>query len=356
MTKTIATLFSCGGGFDLGALAAGYTPVFALDFDAKALASYILNLGNHAVCADVRGYDFTGIKANHLHVSPSCKSSSSANKNRGETLFDVECALAICKALIQINPDTFTLENVVQYVNMQPFDSKTNAFHKVLEQLQKLGYKYQYKTLNAADYGVPQTRKRLILLASKHYYPTFPEPTHSKPSEQQSLFELPDWISWYDAISDLILTLKKTDLAPWQRKAFQKELLIKSGLIGEDRDFGLSTLSPLLSDCPVFTLKAGQYPRIALIEKVGARSDRPLRQIDQHSPCPTLKALGQDGHWQQWVIQNEVEILQSDIRCLARWQSFPEWYQFPKSRPVACSLIGNSVAPLLAQRIMETFK
>lgn len=353
MTKTIATLFSCGGGFDLGALAAGYTPVFALDFDAKALASYILNLGNHAVCADVRGYDFTGIKANHLHVSPSCKSSSSANKNRGETLFDIECALAICKALIQINPDTFTLENVVQYVNMQPFDGKTNAFHKILEQLQKLGYKYQYKTLNAADYGVPQTRKRLILMASKHYYPTFPEPTHSKPSEQQSLFSLPNWISWYNAISDLIPALKKTDLAPWQRKAIYENTLFH----GTSKGNNFKEVHTVSSTCPAFTLKATDYkglPKIALIEKVGARGDRPLRQIDQHSPCPTLKSL--DGRtWEQWVIQNEVEILQSDIRCLARWQSFPEWYQFPKSRSVACSLIGNSVPPLLSQRIMETF-
>ena len=313
MKLKLATLFSCGGGFDTGAIAAGCTPVFALDSDRKALASYAANFGNHAVCADIRGYDFEGIEADHLHASPSCKAASTANSKGGETDFDTDCARAVSRAIAQINPQTFSLENVAPY-------RKFESFQIILRELHSQGYQVIYRTLNSADYGVPQTRKRLIVLATKRGYPRFPEPTHSKPTQQKTLFELPDWVTWYEAIADLIDSLKETDLALWQQKQIEQSAFL---------------------------------PRIALIEKVGARSDRPIRTISNKFPVPTLKALGQDGHWEQWVIKNGVKVFQSDVRCLARWQSFPDWYKFPESRPVACSLIGNSVPPLLAQRIME---
>lgn len=347
--KTIATLFSCGGGFDAGAKAAGYTPVFAIDNDPKPLASYTANFGDHAVCADIRGYDFTSIKANHLHASPVCKGFSNANPSKGETQFDIDCAKAVCRGIEQINPDTFSLENVVAYAN-----AESKSFELIVECLYVNGYHFNYRTLNAADYGVPQTRKRLILLASKEKYPLMPLATHSKPTQQKSLFELPDWVTWYEAIADLIPTLKETELAPWQQRAFEKEKLIKHGLIGEDKVNGFSRLDPVLSDCPSFTLKSSHFPRIALIEKVGARSDRAMRTISDKFPVPTLKAI-EGRTWEQWVIQNGVKFYQLNVKCLARLQSFPDWYIFPQSRPVACSLIGNSVPPLLAQRIMETF-
>lgn len=352
---SLGTLFTCAGGFESGAVAAGYTPVFGLEIDPKPAEVYRQNFGDHLVLADVRDYDFAGIKSDHLHASPSCKTSSTANKDRGETQFDVDCALAVCRAIAQISPDTFSLENVVAYKTMKPLDGKTNAFGKILEQLYRLGYKYEYRTLNAADYGVPQTRKRLILIATKQGYPVFPAPTHSKPTQQKSLFELPDWVTWYEAIADLIPTLKETDLAPWQQKAVSESTLFS----GRTKGSGFLEVLTSPIDRPSFVIDASVHkgmPKIALIEKVGARSDRPLRQISNKFPVPTLKALGQDGHWEQWVIKNGVQILQTDIRCLARWQSFPEWYQFPTSKPVACSLIGNSVAPLLAQRIMEAIK
>jgi DNA (cytosine-5)-methyltransferase 1 len=332
MPTKVATLFSCGGGFDCGAIAAGCEPVFALDFDHKAVDSYRQNIGDHIVHADIRGYDFTGIRADHLHASPSCKNASAANSKAGETDFDLDCAKAVCQAIKQINPKTFSLENVVPY-------AKFESFKLILKTLCSLSYKAEYQTLNAANYGVPQTRKRLILIAAKHGYPQFPEPTHSKPTQQKSLFELPDWVTWREAIEDIVPTLNETNLAPWQQRQVESSTLFHGrSRTGDNFDSCISAHKGL--------------PRVVLVEKVGARSDRPLRLIPDHSPIPTLKALGQDGHWEQWVIQHGVRVLQTDIRCLARWQSFPPWYQFPKSRAIACSLIGNAVSPLLAQKIM----
>ena len=397
--QTLGELFCCGGGVGLGGKAAGLVPTFALDCDPVAVKSYQTNLGDHAICADVRGFDFREVKVkiNILHASPSCKTSSNANPDRGETQEDIDCALATCRAIDYFISDTFTLENVVPYRN-------TNSFKLILAQLIKSGYKYKYCTLNSANYGVPQTRQRLILIATKRGYPVFPMPTHSKPSSQKTLFDLPDWITWYEAIADLIPTLEKTELAPWQRKFFEGTTLFhgtsrgddwqeaftlpdkapaftikasenkgfpKIALVGDERSSFLNPVSleekrpPQILDksVPAFTIKSNNhYPKIlcpanclALIEKAGARADdvRGLRTIASNLPVPTLKALGQNGHWQQWVIQNGIVFLKASIDCLARWQSFPSSYQFPEKKANACSIIGNAVPPLLMQRVFE---
>jgi len=326
----IATLFSGGGGFDAGAIAAGYTPVFAIDNCPRAAAAYRVNFGSHIVVGDICGQDFSGIIADHLHASPVCKNFSAAKTGAAESDFDLACAAAVCRAIEQIKPRTFSLENVGGYKN-------SDSFLMILTLLKSLGYNPAFRILNSADYGVPQTRKRLILLGKLGDRPRFPDSTHHKPTTQQGLFPEGEWISWHDAIADLIPTLKQTDLAPWQRLRVERQEAYSVG-----------------RGCISFGTSANAaVSKICLIEKVGARCDRPLREILKESPVPTLKALGQDGHWEQWVINYGVKILQANTGCLARWQSFPNWYQFPIARDKACSIIGNSVPPLLAQRILE---
>jgi len=339
----IATLFSGGGGFDVGAVAAGLTPVFAIDNCPKAAAAYRVNFGNHIVVGDICVQDFSEVKADHLHASPVCKNFSTAKTGAEESDFDLACASAVCRAIEQIKPRTFSLENVRGYAN-------SASFLMIVTTLKSLGYNPAFRVLNSADYGVPQTRKRLILLGKLGDRPRFPETTHQKPTPQQGLFPEPEWISWYEAIADLIPNLKETDLAPWQRLRVEQDCLVSS----HSRSHGWSEAQHVDRSKPSFVIDTNSsLHKICLIEKVGARSDRPLREILSDRPVPTLKALGQDGHWEQWVIAHGVKILQTDINCLALWQSFPGWYELPTARDTACSIIGNSVPPLLAQRILE---
>ena len=73
-----------------------------------------------------------------------------------------------------------------------------------------MGYFWTYDHVNAADYGVPQTRRRLILRASRGLLPFLPEPV--------------PWVGWYAAIEDLIPTLPESKLAPWQLARLPAEL------------------------------------------------------------------------------------------------------------------------------------
>ena len=343
---TIATLFSGGGGFDAGAVAAGLTPVFAIDNCPKAAAAYRVNFGNHIVVGDICIQDFSEVKADHLHASPVCKNFSTAKTGAAESEFDLGCASAVCRAIKQIKPKTFSLENVRGY-------AKSASFLMILTTLKSLGYNPAFRVLNSADYGVPQTRKRLILLGKLGDRPRFPETTHQKPTPQQGLFPKPNWVSWYDAIADLLPNLQETDLAPWQRFRVDHDCLVSSHN-RINRGSENQEVHSVDREKPSFVIDTyATPPKICLIEKDGARSDRDLREILSDRPVPTLKALGQDGHWEQWVINYGVKILQTDINCLALWQSFPGWYELPTARDLACSIIGNSVPPLLAQRILE---
>ena len=99
------------------------------------------------------------------------------------------------------------LENVWGYRNFV-------AFGVILKCLAREGYRTDYWHLNSANYGVPQTRKRLILVARLDGRPRRPEPTHSK--NPGAMFGLKKWVGWYESIKDLIPTLPESQFAPWQ--------------------------------------------------------------------------------------------------------------------------------------------
>jgi DNA (cytosine-5)-methyltransferase 1 len=312
-----------------------------------------------------------------------------ANANRGETDFDYECAQAVCKALEQIQPGTFTLENVEGYLG-------TDSLIKILQKLGSMGYQILSKVLNAADYGVPQTRKRLIVMASKRSRPNLPIPTHTKNPDvsQIDLFNtqpLMSWVSWYEAIADLISTLKESKLADWQIKALPEEIR-ESFMIDCRTSQGAFSMTTKGKDDPRFTItgtqlkgmpkvflihptdqrtmpirdesepsftvttnKGGNQTKILLIENTGARSDRPLQYKEENEPSWTIRAMGQDSHWHKANVLERGKVYLINTRCLARLQSFPDSYILPERNSVAGMILGNAVPCLLAQRIMEAF-
>ena len=192
----LGTYFSGGGGVDWGLRNAGLTPVWAVELEADIAAVYERNFGHSPIVADVRTIDPSELPSvDWFHASPVCTRASVANVNGEESEIDISTAAAVSRALEALEPPFFTMENVVQYRNFQ-------SFKNILATLEKLGYFFTTDNVNCADFGVPQTRKRLIVRASRGLLPPLPAPVR--------------WIGWYEAIEDLIPTLPESQLAPWQ--------------------------------------------------------------------------------------------------------------------------------------------
>lgn len=224
----LRTLFSGGCLFDIGAQMAGYAHLDGWEIDPK-IAAVAQQNGFDVRVADVCDVDYVPLPfANHLHASPSCKNASQANQKgkdeNGELLpretpQDLAAADAVCRAIAAHQGETFSLENVWGYRTF-------GSFEKIRVALRDAGFSYDYWHLNSADYGVPQTRKRLILIARRGLCRIQrPSPTHR---EGGDMFH-PPWVGWYAAIEDILHTLPPTKSAPWQMKRLPAEL--RDGLL-----------------------------------------------------------------------------------------------------------------------------
>ena len=312
--KTIATMFSGFGGVDSGFKSAGYTPVFAIDNNPDTVSVYIDNFGNHCLEKDVCEFDYSRVNADHLHASPSCKEFSAANHRGHETELSMLCAHAVVKAITQIAPQTFSLENVKSYV-------KSKSFALIRRSLREMGYACNVTVVNAKDFGVPQSRERLILRAWKK------ELRRPKPlSLQKKVLQ----IGWYDAIADIIPTLKPQPLNKWQLAS-----LVEQGV--------------------------DQTNLTALVSKDGSRKKKGFANtfaliVPPDKPCPTLKAMGHDQHCQQYSIIISGEGYRISTEAIALLMSFrPDSFKFSGINYKDCMGLGNAVPPLLAQAIAESF-
>ncbi|PIP73041.1 MAG: DNA (cytosine-5-)-methyltransferase, partial [Candidatus Lloydbacteria bacterium CG22_combo_CG10-13_8_21_14_all_47_15] len=145
-----------------------------------------------------------GIKASEIDIivgGPPCQAYSTVGKRliddpRGKLFQEYY------RVLKEFNPKLFLFENVKGLLSMQCGE----LLKTIILLFESLGYNVQYKLLNAADYGAPQIRERVVIIGSKLQTNfQYPEPTHYNPEEMPSLFnkKLKPYLTLEEAISDL---------------------------------------------------------------------------------------------------------------------------------------------------------
>ena len=345
MTKTVVTLFAGGGVGTLGAVAAGYTPVGAVEYAPEIAEYYALNVSPLVTVANVEDVDprpYAGIDL--LMASPVCTRMSVANANRGETDVDRIAAEGVCRWLRDARPKRFVMENVTQY-------RVSDSCKSILKTLDELGYFWAADNCNSANYAVPQTRRRLIVRAALDMLPALPAPT--------------PWVGWYAAVANILGTLPESRFADWQLKRLPENFRADAGdsaLLLEGDAAGDRPPTCRTSAQPCFTIKTSSGGRVhrAWLTPCGTSAEPFLcgvqgegGQINRSAgtPAPTVTTAHDAGKYRALLEQGHVVAMTP--RALARFMSLPDSYNLPDSRTLASKIIGNGFPTLMAQRIIE---
>ncbi len=311
--------FAGFGGVDL-ALRDFNFDVIGVEVDDKISEVNRMNGGNiiTADILDIEPRNYIGY--NLMHFSPPCPSFSIANYKSSETEEDVVLAKRIAQFVISSKPQYFTLENVGMY-------RKSQSWNIILEVLLGQGYGVNFWYLNSADYGIPQTRKRMIVIARRdRQKPIRPIATHwnySEHKDQLSLFDmLPKWNGWFEAVRDLIPELPDNRFTEWEYgellKVFGKQLFMKVLIINY---YNHRELIIREGNWPIFTIVSkGIRPRMKMI--TGNQN-----QVVSITPC-----------------------------CLARFQDFPDWFKLPESKTLAYKGIGNAMPRGIYKAVLNSLK
>lgn len=144
---TYGSLFTGFGGADIGAIDAGLTPLWGVEYDAKIAAVANGNLGDHIHTTNILDCDPADFAAvDVLHASPPCPSFSAAKANGAETALDIALAQKVADFVTTLRPGIFTLENVWAYRN-------SKSWRLIEDALYGAGYWLNIEHVNCADFG-----------------------------------------------------------------------------------------------------------------------------------------------------------------------------------------------------------
>ena len=302
----VVSLFSGAGGLDLGFIQAGHTVVWANDVDPDAVATYRRNIGDHIVLGDIKDIDTEQIPACDIVVGGfPCQGFSVANTKRNTLDERNQLYKEFLRVLEAKEPKYFLAENVKGILSL----GKGEVIKGIVNDFEQTGpgYHVEYRLLNAADYGVPQTRQRVIIVGVRKDLGRvfeFPRPTNSKTGEGG----LPKWVTVQEAIG---------------------------GYPDPDEP----------NDIPNHT-----YSKY----KVIARNFTGHRITDANKPSPTILARGNGGGG-VCAIPHYNGLRRMTARESAEIQTFPRDYVFIGRLNSCYRQIGNAVPVLLAKSLAAQF-
>ncbi|WP_147532300.1 DNA cytosine methyltransferase [Bacillus marasmi] len=333
----VVSLFSGGGGLDIGFKKNGFKTVFATDFwdvACKTLATN--NVSKNVLCADVREIDFNWIKLREHKIDvviggPPCPPYSQTRHyltHKKNGFEDENSGFAVpeyFRAVKELDPKVFVFENVDGFM----FKTHQEALEFVKEESKELGYKISFRVVNSANYGVPQTRKRFICVGVKEELPDFdfPEETHAEKQEGNKL----PWVTCGDVMAEFD---NITEEEMNQRPGAKHYDLLKDIPPGDNYLF--------------YTEKRGHPDPVF---KWKSRYWTFLLKLSPNRPSWTIQASFSNNqgpfHWKNRFLR---------IEELKRLQTFPDDYHLEGDFKDQWRQLGNAVPPLLSSVIAKSIK
>lgn len=346
-------LFSGAGGLSLGLAKAGWTIALAVDHDEKALQTHRHNFPGLALAKDLSDVAercalhamLTGVEVDLLAGGPPCQPFSRAGLSKIRSLVAAghrdqddprrELWRAFLDIALALRPRALLMENVPDMALGDDF----SVIRKMTDALEGVGYHTQLILIDAWRYGVPQYRKRLILLArrdAEHF--SWPVQRDSPPTLREVISDLP---SLGQTIGARMLPYTGGDnLSEFARRMRDGML---EGFVwdhmtrpvrDDDREiFRMMDSSTLYGDLPV---EKRRYSADTFDDK--------YKKLDWDSRSRSITAhIAKDGYW--YIHPSELRTL--TVREAARIQTFPDRFRFAGTRSDAFRQIGNAVPPLL---------
>jgi DNA (cytosine-5)-methyltransferase 1 len=375
---TVADLFSGAGGLSAGFRAAGYEPTFALDKDEDSCTTYEKNFGfapEHASITDFEPGDLAGKLADVDVIlgGPSCQTFSTQGRRfkwadpRDERTKLWRHMLAVVD---EVRPRAFLLENVPGLSHKGlAYEKDGKAKGQIVTHFKKLRYTLRASILLAADYGVPQLRRRLFVVGVEDGVEfDFPDPTHLGAWRRDGLEKWEQERIRRGLLRHLTLGEATGDLPPLRtgkhppdqylrdaETAYEK--LMRVGWKGALRDHEVGELGEAHLALVRHVPPGGTWrdiPPHLLPERFqgGMRrtdSTNLFGRLDPQRPAYTITT--QFNNVTGGCFTHPTENRALSVREGARLQSFADRFEFTGTVSSRCRQIGNAVPPLLAQHL-----
>lgn len=342
-------LFCGAGGFSVGAELAGFHPVLGLDHFEPAMETWELNHPySIPVLGDIKDINPLDIKrileeagVNHINLITGgvpCQGFSLANRKRNANDERNFLFIEYMKYIEVFKPEFIILENVsgMQSTNNGKF------VDDILNMMDNLGYNANVDLLNAADFGVPQIRKRLIFVGVRR---DLTNKTYEFP-KKRILYEK-DYITVKDAIGDLPKLNNNETIIDYDSNAkneYQK-LMRGEGYLNISKPSKLSNhAAPNHPESTIKKIK-NTIPGEPMYERYKQRI-----RLSNDLPSPTQLA---GGIRPQFQFGHPEQNRGLSIRERARIQSFPDSYIFKGGFVQERVQTGNAVPPLLVYEITK---
>ena len=338
---TVLDLFCGAGGLSLGFQQAGFTIISAVDNDKAALQTYERNVGSHVWHMDLSpNSDLPN--ATVIIGGPPCQGFSSAGLRRTD---DHRNSLVSCfsQLIAKLRPAAFVFENVEGFLTAE----NGKRILELLDPLIDVGYQIHLRKINAANFGVPQHRKRVIAIGGLGWKPSFPLPTHSAygaPGAHLGGKILAPTPSIMDALGSLPPASMIEPGIPeghYYRPLQGLDLLRASALKPGE------TMRDLPEELQHQSYRRRAFRRVKDGTPTERRGGAPsgVRRLRPNEPSKAITG----GARAEFIHPSESRAL--TLRECARLQTFQDDFVFIGNAAEQSQLIGNAVPPLLARSI-----
>jgi len=353
--RSFVSLFSGAFGLDLGFMAVGFKPLIALDIEESSCNTINTNLPKLPFFKEdvnnvttKRVLNEIGLGVGELDVvtgGPPCQPFSTAGKRQSMNDPRASPLREFVRFINEAKPKCFVMEEVEGVLSarlkhipiaerdpkaaLSPEEQPGSAFKLIMQMLNETGYSVSYKLVNAADYGAPQERRRLIFIGMRDGVPELPEPSHSYvPQVRIDGQTVAPWTTFWEAAADL--QGKEMEYTKFSEKISNYMRLIPPG--GYWR----------------------QLPEDMVLEAMGGAHESEggkmgyYRRLSWDCPSPTVVTTpSQKGT----LLCHPEELRPISVEEYKRVQGFPDDWKILGSTMTKYQLIGNAVPVYLSHAI-----